>query len=159
NLNSTIAVIYKGDGIQIYNNTFDGGGKDLARPWHVPAIEVGGEAFLASLRNNVFFNHPTSFASGTATVRPGFTETKTSPAPARLGYADYNLFYNPDARERQNYALSVAEKSERVNGGFARHDVPAGGEKDAQVDPQFQGLLPRAFPFSDEDIRSRKVSV
>lgn len=159
NLNSSIAVIYKGDDIQIYNNTFDGGGKELARPWHVPAIEIGPEARLASLRNNVFFNHPTSFSSGTATIRPGFAEKKISPSPARLGYADYNLFFNPDARERQNYAVSVAGKAERVDGGFARHDVPAGGEKDAQVDPRFAGPLPREFPFSDEDIRARKMTV
>src|SRR5262249_11660869 len=57
NLNSSIAVIYKADDVQVYNNTFDAGGKDLARPWHVPAIEVGASAFLASLRNNAFVNH------------------------------------------------------------------------------------------------------
>jgi hypothetical protein len=159
NLNSTIAVIYKGDGIQIYNNTFDGGGKGLARPWHVPVIEVGPEAFLASLRNNVFFNNPTNFASGSATVRPGFREKQTSPGPARLGYADYNLFYNPEASERRNYALSVMGKTERTDAGFARHDVPAGGAKDAQADPKFKGPIPKQFPFSDDDIRARKVTV
>src|SRR4029079_4234658 len=63
NLNATISVIYKGDDIQIYNNTFDGGGRDLARPWHVPAIEGRGEALLASLRDNVLFTHPTSFCN------------------------------------------------------------------------------------------------
>src|SRR5205823_2873576 len=41
NLNSSIAVIYKGDDIQVSNNTFDGVGKATARPWHVPAVEVG----------------------------------------------------------------------------------------------------------------------
>jgi hypothetical protein len=159
NLNSSIAVIYKGKDIQIYNNTFDGGGKGLARPWHVPVIEVGPEALLASLRNNVFFNHPTNFANGTATVRPGFAEKKASPGPARLGYADYNLFYNPDAKVQQNYALSVAGKTERADDGFARHDVPVGGARDAQVDPKFKGPLPKAFPFRDDDIRARKVTV
>src|SRR5581483_5982733 len=159
NINSSIAVIYKGEDIQIYNNTCDAGGKGLARPWHVPAIEVGSEAFLTSLRNNVFFNHPTSFSSGTATIRPGFSEKKTSPGPARLGYADYNLFYNPDAREKQNYALSVKGKTERIDAGFARHDVPVGGAKDAQVEPKFQGPLPKQFPFRDADIRAGKVTV
>src|SRR5262249_53652775 len=110
NLNATIAVIYKGDDIQIYNNTFDGGGKDLARPWHVPPIEVNSEAFLTSLRNNVFFNHPTKFAKGTAIVRPGFFEKKSIPGPARLGYADYNFFCNPDAASKDHYALSVRGK-------------------------------------------------
>ncbi len=159
NLNSSIAVIYKGDDIQIYNNTFDAGGKTLARPWHVPAIEVGPSAFLASLRNNVFFNHPTNFASGTATIRPGFTEKKTDPGPARLGFADYNLFYNPDAKVIQNYALSVANKTERIDPGFGKHDVPAGGAKNAQAHPKFKGPLPTAFPFSDDDIRASKVTV
>jgi hypothetical protein len=159
NLNSSIAVIYAGKDIQIYNNTFDGGGKDLARPWHVPAIEVGPEAFLASLRNNVFFNHPTKFASGSATVRPGFAEKKMAPGPARLGYADYNLFYNPDAQGPQNYALSVAGKAERTDAGFGRNDVPVGGAKDAQVEPKFKGPVPKEFPFRDEEIRSGKVTV
>jgi hypothetical protein len=159
NLNSTIAVIYKAKDVQIYNNTFDGGGKELARPWHVPAIEVGPGAVLASLRNNVFFNHPTRFANGTALVRPGFAEKKTTPGPARLGYADYNLFFNPDAAEKDNYALSVPGKTERKDAGFARHDVPAGGARDAQADPKFKGPIPRRFPYRDDDIRRRKVTV
>lgn len=159
NLNSSIAVIYKGKDIQIYNNTFDGGGKDLARRWHVPAIEVGPEAHLASLRNNAFVNHPTKFANGTAIIRPGFAEKMTSPGPARLGYADFNLFHNPDASEIHNYALTVAGKKERGDAGFARHDIPVGGAKDAQVVPRFSGPLPASFPFSDDDIRSRKVTV
>jgi hypothetical protein len=159
NLNASIAVIYKGDDIQIYNNTFDGGGKDLARPWHVPAIEVGSDAVLASLRNNVFYDHPTNFHTGTATVRPGFTEKKTTPAPARLGYADYNLFFNPDAKEQQNYALCVKDKTERADAGFAKHDLPVGGEKNAQVEPKFAGPIPKTFPFKDADIRDGKVTV
>jgi hypothetical protein len=50
-----IAVIYppkqSGEGIEIFNNVFDGGG------WmNVPAVEVAPGAFVKSLRNNVFFN-------------------------------------------------------------------------------------------------------
>jgi hypothetical protein len=159
NVNSSIAVIYKAEDIQVYNNTFDGGGKSLARPWHVPAIEVGREAFLASLRNNAFVNHPTRFANGTAIVRPGFAEKKTDPGPPRLGYADYNLFYNPDAAEKVNYALTVPGKTERADAGFARHDVPAGGARNAQVEPRFKGPIPDRFPFRDDDIIARKVLV
>jgi hypothetical protein len=158
-LNSSIAVIYKGDDIQVYNNTFDGGGTELARPWHVPAIEVGPDAFLASLRNNAFVNHPTKFANGTATVRPGFAEKKTDPGPPRLGYADYNLFHNPDAAEKVNYALSVSGKTVRADAGFARNDVPAGSTRNAQVEPRFKGSIPDRFPFRDEDIATRKVSL
>lgn len=159
NLNSTIAVIYKGDDIQVYNNTFDAGGKALARPWHVPAIEVGPDGFLASLRNNAFVHHPTRFAAGSATVRPGFAEKLTEPGPPRLGYADYNLFYNPEAAARDNYALSVVGKVERQGAGFALHDVPARGAKDAQAEPAFRGPVPTRFPFADEDILARKVTV
>ena len=159
NLNSTINLPYKGDGIAIFNNTFDGGGKDLARPWHVPAIEVGSSAFLASLRNNAFVRHPTRFSSGTATVRPGFTEKRSLPGPARLGYADYNLFDNPDASEKINYALRVEGKTERADAGFALHDVPAKGAKNEQVAPRFKGPLPAQFPFDEDDIRTRKVTV
>jgi hypothetical protein len=145
-LNSSIAVIYKGDGIEIFNNTFDAGGKDLARPWHVPAVEIGSNAFLASLRNNAFVHHPTNFSNGTAIIRPGFTEKATMPGPARLDYADYNLFFNPEAKAQRNYAVSVKGEA-----GFAKHDVNAA--------PKFQGPVPKAFPFSDDDIRARKVSV
>lgn len=159
NLNATIGVIYKADDIQIWNNTFDAGGKELARPWHVPAIEVNSEAFLHSLRNNVFYRHPTKFHNGSATVRPGFFEKKTEPGPARLGYADYNLFFNPDAAEKDNYALSVQGKIERADAGFGKHDIPASGAKDAQVEPKFKGPIPTKFPFSDDDIRSGKVKV
>lgn len=159
NLNATIGVIYKAEDIQIFNNTFDGGGKDSLRPWHVPAIEVGGEATLHSLRNNVFFNHPTRAYNGTAIIRPGFTEKKTLPGPARLGYADYNLFYNPDVAERDNYALTVLGKTERTDAGFAKHDVPAGGARNAQADPRFRGPIPAKFPFADDDIKIGKVAV
>src|SRR5262249_49688635 len=95
NLNATIGVIYKADDIQIYNNTSAAGGKELARPWSVPAIEVGGEAFLASLRSNAFVHHVRGDI-----IRGGLQEKSADPGPARLGYADYNLFYNPDAADK-----------------------------------------------------------
>jgi len=40
NLNSSIAVIYKADDIQIYNKHVRRRRQDIARRWHVPAIEV-----------------------------------------------------------------------------------------------------------------------
>ena len=69
------------------------------------------------------------------------------------------VVYNPDAAEQQNYALTVADKTERSDPGFAYHGVPARGEKNAQVEPKFAGPIPRQFPFSDDDIRSRRVTV
>jgi hypothetical protein len=159
NLNATIGVIYKADDIQIYNNTFDGGGKDMERVWHVPVVEVGNEGFVKSLRNNAFYNHVTRMGNGTATIRPGLSEKKTEPGPTRLGYADFNLFYNPDAAEKRNYAVSVAGKIERTDPGFAKNDAPAGGSRDSQVEPKFKGPIPKKFPFTDDEIRAGKVTV
>ena len=50
-----IAIVYKpktpDDGIEIYNNTFDGCG------WlTVPVVEVGKDGFVKTFRNNVLFN-------------------------------------------------------------------------------------------------------
>ena len=81
------------------------------------------------------------------------------PGPPRLGYADFNLFFNPDAAEKRNYALSVGGKMERVDAGFARNDVPARGPKDAQVDPKFKGPIPDRFPIPDADLLARKATV
>jgi hypothetical protein len=59
----------------------------------------------------------------------------------------------------QNYAVSVAGKTERMDAGFGKNDVPRGGARNAQMQPKFKGPIPTAFPFSDDDIRARKVSV
>ena len=150
NLNSSIRLVYPVEDVQIHNNTFDAGGRKSARPWHVPAIEVEASSFLAGLRSNVFYNHPTRFASGTAIIRPGFDEKLTTPGPARLGFADFNLFHNPDAADPRRYGLTVAGKTEG-EAGFARNDVNA--------HPLFNGPIPAAFPFSDADILARKVAV
>src|SRR5204863_3771248 len=54
-MSACIAVIYPpktpGEGIEIFNNVFDGGGR-----LNVPAIEVAPKAFVKSVRNNVFYN-------------------------------------------------------------------------------------------------------
>jgi len=38
-------------------------------------------------------------------------------------------------------------------------DVPRGGKVDEQADPKFNGPLPDKFPFSDDEIKSGKVTV
>ena len=48
---------------------------------------------------------------------------------------------------------------ERKDAGFGRNDVPRGGKIDDQADPRFNGPIPKAFPFADDDIKARKVSV
>jgi hypothetical protein len=92
-------------------------------------------------------------------IRPTWTEPLTDPAPVRLGYSDYNLFYSPSAKVKRNYALAVAGKTERKDAGFGLNDVPRGGARDAQVDPKFVGPVPQKFPFHDDDIKSGKVTV
>jgi len=148
-----IAVIYApkepGGGIEIWNNVFDGCGT-----LPVPGIGVSKGAFVKSLRNNVFFN-----LLGKAMVGPSWDEKTVTPLPERLGYSDYNLFYNPDAPTRDNYAVGVAGKTERKDAGFALNDVHRGGPRDEQVDPKFTGPLPKVFPFKDEDIKAGRVTV
>jgi hypothetical protein len=156
-----IAVIYPpkqaGGGIEIFNNVFDGGG------WmNVPAVEVSPGAFVKSLRNNVFcrFAHKDRYYKGPqGTIRAAWNDEAAGGKPARLGYADYNLFWNPKAQARRNYLLSVAGKTERKDPGFGRNDVPRGGRPDEQADPKFKGPLPEAFPFADADIVLGKVTV
>lgn len=156
-----IAVIYPpkaaGEGMEVFNNVFDGGGK-----LDVPAIEIAPKAFVKSVRNNVFCNFAHSeryYKKPQAMLRAAWNDDGPEARPARLGYADYNLFYNPTAKVRRNYLLSVRSKVERQDAGFGRHDVPAGGKIDDQADPRFKGPIPRQFPFADEDIRTRKVTV
>src|SRR5262245_10699742 len=157
-----IAVIYPpkqaGEGIEIFNNVFDGG------DWmDVPAIEVAPGAFVKSVRNNVFCNLPHKeryYKGPQGMIRAAWNdEAAADTKPARLGYADYNLFYSPKVKTPRNYLLSVADKVERKDAGFGRNDVPRGAAVDAQTDPKFRGPIPKAFPFSDDDIKSGKITV
>ena len=170
NKNGGISIVYAGEGIEIYNNTFDGGGTE--KSFDVPVIEVPAaeekvsatgevlrvERQLASLRNNVFYNFFLRYPAVNVSTY-GREKFSASHKPARLGYADYNCFFNPDSPVRQNYALSVTGKSERKDAGFALHDLPRAGAVDAQVDPQFAGPIPREFPWTDAEIKAGEISV
>jgi hypothetical protein len=156
-----IAVIYPpkspGDGIEIFNNVFDGGGR-----LDVPAIEVSPRAFVKSVRNNVFYNFAHKgkyFKRPQAMIRMSWNDEPAEEKPPRLGHADFNLFYSPAVKAPRNYLLSVPGKRERMDDGFGRNDIPRGGKIDDQVDPRFVGPLPKAFPFADDEIKARKVSV
>src|SRR4029078_3327671 len=81
-----------GEGIEVFNNVFDGGGR-----LDVPGIEVSPGAFVKSVRNNVFYNfaHKDRYFKGPqAMIRPSWNDETKEEKPARLGYADYNLFFN-----------------------------------------------------------------
>ena len=160
-MSACIAVIYPpknpGEGIEIFNNVFDGGGR-----LSVPGIEVAPKAFVKSVRNNVFYNFVHGemyFKRPQAMIRTIWNDESTEEKPARLGYADYNLFFSPNAKAKRNYLLSVNGKMERKDAGFGLNDIPRAGKIDEQVDPQFTGPVPRAFPCSDDEIKARKVGV
>ena len=111
----------------------------------VPAIEVAEGAFVKSVRNNVFCNfaHKDRYYKGAqGMIRAAWNDEAADKKPPRLGYADYNLFYNPKAKSPRNYLLSVADKTERKDAGFGRNDVPRGGRVDEQADPKFKGPIP-----------------
>jgi hypothetical protein len=160
-MGACLAVIYApkkpGEGIEVFNNVFDGGGR-----LDVPGIEVAPQAFVKSVRNNVFFNFAHKdryYKRPQAMIRTIWNDESAEEKPARLGYADYNLFFNPGVKAPRNYLLSVSGKTERKDAGFGRNDVPRGGKIDDQADPRFKGPIPRAFPFADDDIKARKVGI
>ncbi|HEX5271341.1 MAG TPA: hypothetical protein VFW33_12670 [Gemmataceae bacterium] len=160
-MGACIGVIYApkkaGEGIEVFNNVFDGGGR-----LDVPGIEVAPRAFVKSVRNNVFFNFAHKdryYKRPQAMIRTIWNDESTEERPARLGYADYNLFFSPGVRAPRNYLLSVSGKEEGKDAGFGRNDVPRGGRVDDQADPRFRGPIPKAFPFADDDVRARKVGV
>jgi hypothetical protein len=160
-MSACIMVVYPpknpGDAIEIFNNVFDGGNR-----LDVPGIEVCPGGAVKSVRNNVFFNFAHKeryFKRPQAAIRMAWNEDPPEEKPARLGYADYNLFYNPAAKTPRNYLLSVAGKAERKDAGFGLNDIPRGGKIDEQADPKFKGPVPKKFPFGDDDIKARKVVV
>ena len=160
---SCISIVYGtdkgGNGLEVYNNTFDGCGT-----FPCPGVDVCERGLVKSLRNNVFLNFAHNRKYGQAgrpvtMIHAGWNDAANAAGAARLGYADYNCFFSPNAKFKDNYSLTVAGKTERKDAGFARHDLRVGGAVDEQVDPQFTGPLVKVFPFHDEDITSGKVTV
>jgi hypothetical protein len=145
-------------GIEVYNNTLDGGGPTMKATGGAVAIDE--RCFLSSLRSNLIFHFPYwRNDGGAAAVRPGILEG-VNPPPQRLGYADYNLFYNdPPESSPRNYAVAVGGRTLRADPGFGAHDAHAGGPVDEQVDPGALGIAGGCFPWSDADIKGSKVTV
>jgi len=144
-------------GIELYNNTLDGGGPEMRLTGAPVTIDEGCE--LASLRNNLIFDFPyVRNDGGAAAVRPGLLES-VDPPPPRLGYADYNLFHNPDAEGIRNYALAVSGRTLREDPGFALHDARAFGPIDEQVEPELAAPSNDCFAWSDDEALSGDVTV
>jgi uncharacterized protein (TIGR03382 family) len=146
---------------EIYNNTFHGGGSCWKTTGGVVAVYPG--AFLDSLRSNAFTQYPIQLGATTAAILGGGPERGESgyepldPPLPRLGYADYNLFYNPDAFRKDNYGLSVVGGQERVGPGFAANDQ--GMAIDQQVDPRFTDKIPIKFPYTDDALKGGSATV
>jgi hypothetical protein len=140
-----------GDRFEVYNNVFDGSGDHRHSAAALFGLTIGADAWITSLRNNVFYN----ISWGGCIVGPAEGETW---GQDRLGYADYNLFYVAD-NDAVNYGVTVPGKTVRVDAGFGLYDAHPGGPLDEKVDPMFRGPLPKHFPFHEDDILNRRVSV
>ena len=140
--------LYSGEtNVQIYNNTFDGGGDAVTEnfaigvfPFSAPVVEISNNSHVTSLRNNLM------------TFTTNFENSAGSPHvvgdAGTFGAVDYNAFYSPDNDTRDNYAISG--KTEGTTAGFATHDVSGNGAigvKDGQLSKSpFAGA--RIFPYA-----------
>jgi hypothetical protein len=138
---------YSGEaGIQIYNNTFDGGGNAVTEnfavgnfPFTGPVVEISNDSHVTSLRNNLM-TYTRDYENG-----PGNPHVVGD--PGTYGAVDYNAFYSPDNATRDNYA--IAGMMEGVTPGFAAHDVSGNGAlgvTDGQL-AQSPFAAPRIFPY------------
>jgi hypothetical protein len=143
-------LLYNVDNIQFHNNTLDGGG--LTMLFSGVPVTVGQGSLIGSLRNNVFYNFASQVDSP---VLSGSLGESTNPPLARLRYADYNDFYNPNAANQTNYGLGVVGIAPGA-AGYAMHDL---GGLNGHVNPKFTQPTALPFPFLPQDIWSRAKRV
>lgn len=155
NREAGIDAVYFTPHLNIYNNTFDGGGK-IAN-LGVPAIHAGKGRLIERVSSNAITNFiiDSAFAAVSSTDVETQYDTNPPPGDARMHFADYNLFYNPDSPSQTDYTIAVEPDDvtpiAKGSDGFAKHDV-----HDA---PGFSGPLPTAFPFASTDVRAGTVTV
>jgi hypothetical protein len=140
--------LYSGEtGVQIYNNTFDGGGDAVSEnfaiglfPFTGPVVEISNDSHVTSLRNNLM-TYTTNFENSAGNPH-------VSGDAGTFGSVDYNAFYSPDNDTHDNYAISGMTEGSAA--GFATHDVSGNGAlgiKDAQLAKSpFAGA--RIFPYA-----------
>lgn len=139
--------LYSGEsGIEIYNNTFDGGGNAVGNngaggefPFTGPVVTINNDSHATSLRNNLM-TYTRDYENG-----PGNPHVVGD--AGTFGVVDYNAFYSPDNTTRDNYA--IADMMEGVTPGFATHDISGNGNvgaTDGQLaQPPFAGA--RIYPY------------
>ncbi len=147
---SGVHLLYNVDGVQFHNNVMDGGGTLMS--FYGSPIAVTSGSFIASLRNNVFYNF--AGLSG-GPILGGELGESTTPALARLRYSDYNDFFNPDAPNPANYGLGVVGLAPG-SAGYGLHDL---GGFNGHANPKFAQPTAIPFPFRPEDIWSRTTTV
>jgi len=155
NREAGVDAVYFTKHLNIYNNTFDGGG--MISKLNAPAIHAGKGRLIERVSSNAITNFliPSSMAAVSSTDDETQYDTDPPPGDARMHFADYNLFYNPDSPGVPDYSLQVEpdDKTPLMKGsaGFALHDVHGA--------PAFKGPMPTAFPFANSDIESGTVKV
>ncbi|HEX6739431.1 MAG TPA: Calx-beta domain-containing protein, partial [Vicinamibacteria bacterium] len=136
-------------GVEVFNNTFDGGGSLL--DYLDSAITVNSGSSISVLKNNVFTGMVPP--AGRAMIRRGMGETDANP---RLGYADYNAFWTPEVAAPDNYAPSLVSGRTEGGDGFAGHDL---GGVNGQANPRFVTGAVLPFPVSEDDVWNRRLRV
>jgi hypothetical protein len=108
-------------GMQIYNNTFDGGGMnngDFANS----TVDMSGGSQTASLRNNLI-----TFARNVSSGSAG--EDRVTGGAGAYSYADYNAFYSPDASNKTNYDFTAGGHDAKDTGDGQLSSSPFAGAR------------------------------
>lgn len=140
--------IFGSSGVELYNNTFDGGGDAIG--WYGNVLSVAPGATVGSLRSNLFVRFSSQLNS--PIVGGNFLERLGTPGPARLGSADYNHFYCPGRPGKVAYGVSVSGLAPGA-AGFAQHDRGLGGEGQ---DPRLAQAAPLPYPIRQGALWARR---
>jgi hypothetical protein len=116
-------------GVTVFNNTFDVAGSISG--YDGPAFNIGEGTSVASIRNNAFtgFRNVSGFGGALVSAPGGVI------AAPRVGYADYNAWFNPLAPATTPYLPEI------VNGVPGLHDVTA--------NPQFAGTVDLPYRIAE----------
>jgi hypothetical protein len=151
NPNAGIWMYENQTGVNIYNNTFDGGGSPDWLP--SPAVAVSKGSMISKLTNNVF----TGFANdSTVGIVDRYLSGGENDSVARIVKADYNCFYNPKGRKPNNYGNFLVSGVSEGAAGYGGHDL---GGVNGQVAPKFKLGMDTSFGLNEADVWNRVKTV